>query len=95
MTNAAGLPKKLGFPIAEEKIDGPTAVITFLGILLDMIKMELNLPKNKLDDLLLLLKQWTRPKIKKTMKRERAVVISGRSRGIPGSNGSTSLHTRF
>ena len=62
--------KILGFPIAEEKIDSPAAVITFLGILLDTIKMELRLQKKKLDDLLLLHKQWIRPRIKKTMKRE-------------------------
>ena len=58
---------KLGFPIAEGKIEGPTAVIIFLGILLDTSKMELRLPKDKLEDLLRLLKQWTR---KKTTKRE-------------------------
>ena len=59
---------KLGSPIAEGKIEGPTAVIIFLGILLDTSKMELRLPKDKLEDLLRLLRQWTRRK--KTTKRE-------------------------
>ena len=40
----------------------------FFGILLDTTKMELRLPKEKLDDLLMLLKQWARKK--KTTKRE-------------------------
>ena len=41
------LQKMLGFPIAERKIEGPTTVITFLGILLDTVKMELHLPRDK------------------------------------------------
>lgn len=62
--------KKLGFPIAEGKIEGPTAVIIFLGIILDTIKMELRLPMDIPEDLLLLLNQWSSPKKKKTTKRE-------------------------
>ena len=61
--------RKLGFPIAEGKIEGPTAVITYLGIVLDTIKMELCLPHDKLEALLQLLRQWTMPK-KRTTKRE-------------------------
>ena len=61
--------KQLGFPIAERKIEGPTTVITFLGILLDTVKMELRLPSDKLEALTSLLQQWSTTK-KKATKRE-------------------------
>ena len=61
--------KQLGFPIAERKIEGPTTVITFLGILLDTATMELRLPHDKLEALTSLLRQWNTTK-KKTTKRE-------------------------
>ena len=60
--------EQLGFPIAQTKIEGPTTVITFLGIHIDTIKMELRLPMEKLDDLLSLLKRWLRKR--KATKRE-------------------------
>ena len=44
--------RKLGFLIVEGKIEGPTAVIIFLGTILDTIKMELRLPRDKLEGLL-------------------------------------------
>lgn len=49
---------QLGFPIALEKLEGPTAILTFLGILIDTTKMELRLPPDKLESLLQLLQQW-------------------------------------
>lgn len=58
----------LGFPIAENKVEGPTPLITFLGILIDTVKMELRLPSDKLEALLLLLQQWQHKK--KVTKRE-------------------------
>ena len=61
--------KQLGFPIAERKIEGPTTVITFLGILLDTATMELHLSHDKLEALTSLLRQWNSTK-KKTTKRE-------------------------
>ena len=61
--------KQLGFPIAERKTEGPTTVIIFLGILLDTVKMELRLPRDKLEALTSLLRQWSTTK-KKTTKRE-------------------------
>ena len=47
--------KCLGFPIAEGKVEGPTMVIIFLGIVLDADKMELHLPTDKLEALMVLL----------------------------------------
>ena len=39
------------------KIEGPTTVITFLGILLDTVKIELHFPHDKLEPLMSLLRQ--------------------------------------
>ena len=48
----------LGVPLAMEKLDGPTPVITFLGIEIDTIKQELRLPEDKLTRLLSLVSEW-------------------------------------
>ena len=45
---------RLGFPIADRKVEGPTMVIIFLDILLDAAKMELRLPQDKLETLMAL-----------------------------------------
>ena len=41
----------LGFPLKEEKIEGPTAAIIFLGVLLDTQKSELRLPSEKMEEI--------------------------------------------
>lgn len=50
----------LGVPLAPEKQEGPTTVITFLGIVIDTIKGELRLPKDKLDRLITSVSEWGR-----------------------------------
>jgi hypothetical protein len=47
-------------PLAVDKQDGPTAITTLLGIVIDTIKQELRLPKDKLQRRLELVKQWER-----------------------------------
>ena len=37
----------LGVPLAVEKFEGPTTCLTFLGITLDTVKMEIRLPEDK------------------------------------------------
>ncbi len=49
---------RLGMPLDENKTEGPAEVITFLGIEIDSINMELRLPQEKLSELLNLLKKW-------------------------------------
>ena len=49
---------ELNIPLAEDKQDGPTTVIVFLGIIIDTIKQELRLPEDKLKRLLELVQQW-------------------------------------
>ena len=39
---------RLGVPLALEKVEGPTTCLTFLGITLDTIRMEIRLPEEKL-----------------------------------------------
>ena len=39
---------KLGVPLAPEKLEGPSKVLSFLGIELDSIQMEARIPQNKL-----------------------------------------------
>ena len=38
----------LGIPLALEKVEGPSTVLEFLGILLDTMRMEARLPAGKL-----------------------------------------------
>ena len=38
----------LGVPLALEKVEGPSTTISFLGILLDTVRMDIRLPEDKL-----------------------------------------------
>ena len=48
----------LGIPLAIEKVDGPTMVLEFLGIVLDTERMEACLPKDKLDRIRIVVQEW-------------------------------------
>ena len=48
----------LGVPLAAEKQAGPSTCIEFLGIIIDTVKQELRLPRDKLDRLLTAVQQW-------------------------------------
>ena len=50
--------EETGVPVEEEKSDGPTSKLQFLGIELNTIAMELRLPPEKLANLLKLLQDW-------------------------------------
>jgi len=43
--------KELGVPLAEEKTEGPSEVIVFLGLELDTNRMVVRIPQEKLDDI--------------------------------------------
>ena len=47
-----------GVPIEEEKCEGPATVLSFLGIELDTVKLEIRLPSDKLERLKLLTAEW-------------------------------------
>lgn len=50
--------KKVGVPLEEDKCEGPTPVLTFLGMELDSIRREIRLPRDKLERLRKLLAEW-------------------------------------
>ena len=54
--------KDLGVTVAEEKCEGPSVCIIFLGIELDSINMEMRLPQDKLVRLRETIKSWRVPK---------------------------------
>lgn len=50
--------RRLGIPIALNKLEGPVWCLTFLGIEIDTLAMELRLPAEKLRELKLLVGEW-------------------------------------
>ena len=48
----------LGVPLKSPKIEGPSAILIFLSILLDTYRMEMRLPDEKVTELRHLLQQW-------------------------------------
>ena len=49
---------RLGMPLDENKEEGPSEVLTFLGIEIDSVRMEVRLPQEKLTEMRALLKRW-------------------------------------
>ena len=58
LDTAIPLCHRLGFPVAPEKVDGPTTTIIFLGIEVDSVTQELRLPEVKLRRLKRTLADW-------------------------------------
>ena len=54
--------RHLGIPLAEEKIEGPTTCLTFLGIELDSTHGQVRLPQDKLRRLKQALQEWQQKK---------------------------------
>ena len=49
---------RLRLPVAPNKVDGPSTVLTFLGIEIDTVRQELRLPQNKMERICTLLREW-------------------------------------
>ena len=49
----------VGFPLAPEKLEGPSTRLVFLGIMIDSTCMETSLPADKLGGLLAELQSWS------------------------------------
>ena len=49
----------LGLPLKHEKVEGPTTMLVFLGILLDTVAMEMRLPDGKVAELHQLIAKWS------------------------------------
>ena len=67
----------LGIPVAQEKLEGPSTTLTFLGLELDSISQEARLPPEKLKSLSDQLRHW--PHIRKTSKRRLLSLIGSLS----------------
>ena len=65
----------LGIPLAEEKVEGPSTSLTFLGIEIDTVAGEVRLPRAKLELLVQELEVWKRRK--RCTKRE-LLLITGK-----------------
>jgi len=50
--------QRLGMPLDESKEEGPSEVLTFLGIEIDSVRREIRLPQEKLGELRSTLKRW-------------------------------------
>ena len=48
----------LGVPLAAEKLEGPSTTLTFLGITIDTVKMEISLPGPKLSRICHTVQDW-------------------------------------
>ena len=48
LDTAVPLCQRLGLPVAPDKVEGPVTIITFLGIELDSVALEIRLPAGKL-----------------------------------------------
>ena len=55
--------KKLGLPLAVEKVEGPLTQLVFLGILIDSATMTMKLPPGKLVELKKLVLEWLNKKV--------------------------------
>jgi len=59
--------QSLGIPLAAEKVEGPSTISTFLGIMIDTVKMEISLPDPKLLRICQTMQDWlTKWRAKKT-----------------------------
>ena len=54
--------QKLGLPLAVDKIEGPSKLLVFLGILLDSHHMQMRLPEQKPQELKAMIIQWLEKK---------------------------------
>ena len=60
LAHTLALCNELGFPVAPEKTEGPTTVLTFLGIEVDTVQGQVRLPQDKLCRLKDTISQWMR-----------------------------------
>ena len=58
LSTLLGMFERLGIPVASEKLEGPTQVLTFLGIEVDTSALEIRLPQAKLAELRTLVRSW-------------------------------------
>ena len=73
--------EELGFPVAEDKTEGPTTVLTFLGIEIDTLQQQVRLPQDKLLRLVSTIANWMRqtelPTIRSSVKKRDLLSLLG------------------
>jgi hypothetical protein len=62
MTTFIEVCSQLGVPIADDKTDGPSTRITYLGLLIDTEKMSIQIPDEKVQGLLYFLNEASKRK---------------------------------
>ena len=58
LTTTLSLCQRLGVPVSQKKLDGPTTCLVFLGVELDTVALELRLPGDKLSRLRHIIAAW-------------------------------------
>eukprot|EP00112_Aurelia_sp_Birch-Aquarium-sp1_P013521 Seg2871.1 transcript_id=Seg2871.1/GoldUCD/mRNA.D3Y31 product="Polyprotein P3" protein_id=Seg2871.1/GoldUCD/D3Y31 len=58
LTKCMALSAELGVPLAEQKTEGPTTKLSFLGFILDSVNLEILLPEQKIEKIKVELKVW-------------------------------------
>lgn len=81
LSTTLALCEELGFPVAEDKTEGPAAVITFLGIEIDTLRQQVRLPLDKLHRLTSTLAGWMghteRPTPRSSVKKRELLSLLG------------------
>lgn len=70
--------KRLGIPVAFDKLDGPSTIITFLGIELDSEQQVVRLPAAKLEELRSELDTWLRDHTSRSVSKRDLLSIIGK-----------------
>ena len=58
VATARALLAEAGIPVAEHKTEGSATSVTFLGILVNTVQFQLQLPSDKLSRLQVMIRQW-------------------------------------
>jgi hypothetical protein len=83
----------LGIPVAHDKLEGPSTILTFLGLELDSVAQEIRLPSDKLQSLLRQLRDW--PNARKTTKRKLLSLIGSLSFAAKAAPAGKLFHRRL
>ena len=69
LATTLALCEELGFPVAEDKTEGPSTTLTFLGIEIDTLQLQLRLPQDKLLHLRSTIASWMKGSGQQTPRR--------------------------
>ena len=58
LSTALDVCSRLGFPVADHKIEGPSPILSFLGIEIDTLTWQLRLPDGKVNAIKSVIQSW-------------------------------------